>query len=273
MTVYIEYVIINNLIIDYLLLKATFIFTGISLKERRLFLCAFLGAIISLVFPLVKTNFIILACLKIMSGLLLLLLASSYKNLNAFVRCSVVFFLLTFLSGGAIIGVYNILGLPLGTESVVASAFILVYLLLMLFRKAFIYLCRRINSLKFSYDVKLFYKDKSILAKGFLDTGNNLYDKGSAVILCSSEFIKEFLKDSIVTVKFNKLKISTVAGEKTNLAFKLDKLILYIDEKEHIFNDITACIANLGDNDIILHPALLRGRNSIETDKFFEKVG
>ncbi len=274
MTVYIEYVIIDNVIIDYLLLKATFVFTGFSSRKCRLFLCAFLGAFIALVFPLVEINGLISTSLKIMSGLLMLLLANNYKTLNAFFRCTVVFFLLTFLSGGAVTGLYNLLGVSLGTESVVASVILPVYLVLKLISKTIIYLYKRVNITKFCYDVKLFYKDKSIMAKGFLDTGNNLYDKENAVILCSNDFAKEFLGDSIVNTKFNKLTVSTVAGEKTNLCFKVDKFILYIENKEHIFNYITVCIADFNSDEyqIILHPALLKEKNGIESNKFFQKV-
>ncbi len=275
MTVYIEYVIINNLVIDFLLLKATFIFTGIPYFGRRLFLCAFLGACVALVFPFVETNGLILISLKIMSGLLILLLANNYKSFNAFFKCAIVFFLLTFLSGGAVTGIYNLLGIPLGTESVVATVLLPVYFIIKLTRKTIIYLSKRVNTQKFCYEAQLFFKDKSIKAKGFLDTGNSLYDGDNAVILCSSKFIKEFLGESIATVKFKKLKLSTLAGGKTNLAFRLDKLILYIQNKEHIFNYVTVCIADLGSSeyDIILHPALLKEINSIETDRIFEKVG
>ncbi|MBE7081392.1 MAG: hypothetical protein E7372_02390 [Clostridiales bacterium] len=274
MTVYIEYVIIDNVIIDYLLLKATFVFTGFSSRKCRLFLCAFLGAIISLVFPLVEINGLILTSLKIMSGLLILLLANNYKSFNAFFRCTIVFFLLTFLSGGAVTGLYNLLGISLGTESVVASVILPVYLVLKLLSKTIIYLCKRVNIVKFCYDVELTYYDKSIKAKGFLDTGNNLYYKENAVILCSKGFAKEFLGDSILTTKFNKLKVSTVAGEKTNLCFKIDKFILYNQKQEHIFNYVTVCIADFDSTEyqIILHPALLKEKNGIESNKFFQKV-
>ena len=275
MTVYIEYVIIDNVIIDFLVLKATFVFTGLPYLGRRLFLCAFLGACVALVFPLIEINGLILTSLKIMSGLLVLLLANSYKSFNAFFRCSIIFFLLTFLSGGAVTGLYNLLGISLGTESVVASVVLPVYLVLKLLSRTIIYLCKRVNINKFCYDVKLFYKDKSITAKGFLDTGNNLYDGENAVILCSSDFAKEFLGDRILTTKFNKLKVSTVAGEKTNLCFKVDKFVLYIENKEHIFNYITVCIADFNSDEyqIILHPALLKEKNGIEYNKPFQKVG
>ena len=273
MTVYIEYVIINNLIIDFLLLKATFIFTGIPCFGRRLFLCAFLGGIISLVFPLLHLNSVFLFLLKVMAGLLLLLLANNYKSLNAFVKCAVIFFCLTFLSGGATYGIYNLLGITVGTEIVVLCAFLPVYLIIKLAKKVFTYLSQRVNSIKLCYEVQLFYKDKSIKAKGFLDTGNNLFDNENAVILCSSDFAKEFLGDSIINTKFKKLSISTVSGESQNLAFQLDKFILYLDQKEHIFNYVTVCIANLSssDYDIILHPALLK-EQGIESNRFFKEV-
>ena len=89
MTVYVEYVIINNLIIDYMMLKATFSLTRTEYRKRRLFICAFLGALISLIYPLIEAHFLILTSVKVLSGVLIVLLANNYKKVKIIVDNSI----------------------------------------------------------------------------------------------------------------------------------------------------------------------------------------
>ena len=96
MTVYIEYVLIDNLVIDFLLLKATFALTSIDYKRGRLFLCAFLGAIIALIYPLIHIK-IVSTLIKVLSGFLLTALAVKYKNKKSYFINTAIFFTFTFL--------------------------------------------------------------------------------------------------------------------------------------------------------------------------------
>ena len=182
MTVYIEYVIIDNLIIDFLILKATFSLMKISYRKRRLFLCAFLGALIALVYPLLEINQIILTLVKILSGLLLLLLANDYKTAKSFYICAVIFFSLVFLTGGAVIGIYNIFSIPLSTEVSVALVVLPVYLIIKSLGELIAYFYKRKEIVSFLYKVELKVYGKTLTATGFLDTGNGAFDKGEPII-------------------------------------------------------------------------------------------
>ena len=130
MIVYIEYVLIDNFVIDYLMLKATFTTTGKRYKKGRLFLCAFLGAIIALVFPLIKVHSVILIAIKVLSGILIILISNDYQKKKDFYVHALLFFWYTFLTGGVIIGVFNILGLNYSSEISIALMVIPVYFVL-----------------------------------------------------------------------------------------------------------------------------------------------
>ena len=120
MTVYIEYVFIDNLIIDYLLFKATFTLTGNGYNKGRLLFCAFLGGVFALLYPLISAHTVIVTVIKVLFGLLIMLLANSYRTKKNFYVNTVVFFGLTFLVGGAIIGVFSLLGLEYSAEFSIA---------------------------------------------------------------------------------------------------------------------------------------------------------
>ena len=57
MTVYIEYVIIDNFIIDYLLLKTSLVLSGANAQRARLLFCAVLGVGFSLLLPIISVCF------------------------------------------------------------------------------------------------------------------------------------------------------------------------------------------------------------------------
>ena len=275
MTVYIEYVIINNVIIDYLMLKATFLLTGNPLLKRRLFLCAFLGGIIALVYPALEINQTILTLVKIASGLLIVLLASEYKSAKSFYINAVIFFFYTFITGGVIIGVFNIFAIDYQTEFIVASIVIPVYLVLKALAQVKDYFFRRKNVESLIYKVELCLNNQTLVAKGFLDTGNSLLDNGEPVILCDKHFAKKLIAENIAKIKFKKIDISTATGKRQNLAFKLDRLLLYTLGKEHIFNNVTVCISNLNfrDYSVILHPDLIKENERDEDVGSIKKVG
>ncbi len=274
MTVYIEYVIINNVIIDYLMLKATFLLTGNPLHKRRLFLCAFLGGIIALVYPTLQINQVILTLVKIMSGLLIVLLASEYKSAKSFYINAVIFFFYTFTTGGVIIGVFNIFNLEYQTEFIVASIVIPVYLVLRVLAQVKDYFFRRKTVESLIYELELSLNNQTLDAKGFLDTGNSLLDNGEPVILCDKHFAKKLIAENIAKIKFKKIEISTATGKRQNLAFKLDRLVLYTLDKEHIFNNITVCISHLNFEgySVILHPDLIKENKRDEDVVSIEKV-
>ena len=59
MTVYVEYVLINNFIIDYVLLYLSQLLAKKHVKKTSTLIASFIGAIISLVYPLVEKYFIL----------------------------------------------------------------------------------------------------------------------------------------------------------------------------------------------------------------------
>ena len=274
MTVYIEYVIINNVIIDYLMLKATFVLTGNPIRKRRLFLCAFLGGIIALIYPALEINQIILTLVKVTAGLLIILLASEYKSAKNFYVNAVIFFFYTFLTGGVIIGVFNMLSIDYQTEFFVASIVVPVYLVLRLFGEVVKYFFKRKQVESLVYDLKLFFAGRCENAKGFLDTGNALFDNGKPVILCDKHFAKKLLSEKLAKTKFKKIEISTATGNRQNLAFNLDRLILYVADKEHIFDNVTVCISHLNFDgyNVILHPDLIKENFDDENVDGIKKV-
>lgn len=265
MTVFIEYVLLDNFIIDYLVLKATFELTGLEYRRWRLAVCAFFGAVFALIYPMLYVHVVLLTAIKILFGLSLIMTANSYKDLKSLYVNVLVFFAYTFLIGGAVIGVYNLLGIPLGSESSVALAVIPVYLLLSGLNKLVRHFYKRKDVVPFIRDLEISAFGMQLKAKGFLDSGNGLYDGDNPIIVCSNIFAERFLSvDKLAKIKYKRIEINTVNGKSFNLAFKIDCLKIYNGQSSNIYNNVTMCVSSypVGEGyDVILHPAFFGGEN------------
>lgn len=275
MTVYIEYVIIDNFIIDYLLLKTSLALSSVKVKRARLFFCALLGAGFSLLLPIISVSVVILALVKVLFGLLMVMLSAKFRSKREFYISSLFFFCFTFLTGGVILGVYSLLGLPYSTELSIAIMFLPVYFIVKGLRAVIKYVYRKKDVAGLIVDVELTVLERSITAKGFYDTGNGVYDGDNPVIICSKRFIKGFLEPLLPRLKFKKIELSTVNKKGQNVAISLQELKIYNSDRVNIFNNVTLVIVakSVGDGyDVILHPALIEGGKYGQVDAKIEKV-
>lgn len=204
----------------------------------------------------------------------MLLLASNYKSIKNFYVCALVFFAITFLMGGAIIGIFNLLSIPYSNEISIALMFVPIYFIYKFIKEIVKFVKDRLKISSLTYQIQAVKGDKEIRCLGFMDTGNSAFDGDSPIILCNQSLAKKILDKDIITTKFKKIKISTANGESQNLAFKIDKIIIYEKDKPYIYNDVTVCIINLkiSGYDVILHPALIKEIDYNENDRAVKKV-
>lgn len=261
MTAYIEYLLIDNLIIDYLLLKATFSTTGLSVKKGRLFLSAVIGTAFAFLLPLLNFNKIIVALIKVAVGFLLPLVAGDYKTKKSYYINVLLFFVYTFLTGGIILGVLNLFNLPTATEVCVATVVLPVYLSIKGVVKVVKFLYRRKDVASLSYNTEIYVNGKSVKGVGFLDTGNGVYDGECPVIFCHKDLAQKFFDKGVVPV-FKKITLSTIDGITQKTAFTAQKLVIYTGDKNNIYNNVTVCITSDGYDglyEIILHSSFWEG--------------
>ena len=190
MTVYIEYVLIDNFLIDYMLISLTLRVVGISINKVKVALTSALGAIFALIFPLLNLSEFILGALKLISGFLLITISTPRINGKKLYLCYVFFLTFTFLLGGTLIGVYEIFNLDYSSEISVALAFLPCYLIIRFITEIINYLYQKQSIESFCYDTELIYNEKPIKLKGFLDSGNSAFYNGLPIIFLDEKKAK-----------------------------------------------------------------------------------
>ncbi len=267
MTVYIEYVLIDNFVIDFMLLKLTLQILGYRPKLARLFLCALLGAVLSLVTPLMYFNLILLTVFKILSGILIFCFSTKFTSAKDFYRGTLFFFFLTFLLGGTIIGVYNIFNLDYNSEFSVATIILPAYFLVKITKSLITYFYKRKNIETNAYFVSIKVKDKKIDLKGFVDTGNMLYDGDNPVIIIGVKNAQKLL-DGFPKIKY--LEYGTVSGPAKMTVIENAIVEIYSDKGERIINRASVGVSkeNIGSEyEVILHPDTLKERKYVGYNK------
>lgn len=273
MQVYIEYAIIDNFVIDYMLLKVTFALTGKPKNRKRLFLCSFLGTLGAVVMPIVGASGIIKFALKIMVLVLMTILSSKKWTLKRYLHFLGVFLGVTFLTGGSIYALAETFKIDLTKDISIALIILPVFFVTKIFVFIAKILYRRSEIVKNTYKIEMNVDDKRVTCYGFFDTGNSVYLDDSPVVFCDEKIFRPLITDKTAkTLSF--VSISTIAGTRRLPTVKIDSLAIYFSAKPNINTSVTVClIKNVKTGyDMILHPALYKGERENETDRKTKKI-
>ncbi len=232
MEVYIEYVILDNLIMDYLLLKETAILLKVKFKRIRLLFGAIIGVVGAVVFPLLKIGVQYLFLLKILLGALICFVSVNHIKFSAYLKYFNVFLLMTFLIGGAVLGAFYLIGIDIksyGSYGIPVGVTVLFgYLLVIGVKKAVKSTINGLITDKFRYKCVLKSGSVAVKATGYFDSGNLLIDPktGLPVALCKKHVIEKMIKRGAIFPPAREMDYSTVVcGGKLKL-YSLDCLLI-----------------------------------------------
>lgn len=182
MTIYIDIVLIENLIMNYIILFTTAVVLKIKVNHIRLILASLLGAGYSIIayMGIIKVYSSII--LKIILSVLIIYIAFNPQNIKKMCKDLLLFYLVSFVFGGAafaliyIIKPQNILmknGLFLGTytlKTVMLGAIVAFCIII----GAFAIIKNKISKKNMFCEIEILINQKKIKTKAMIDTGNML---------------------------------------------------------------------------------------------------
>lgn len=247
MTIYVEYIIIDNIVINTLILLLTKTILHQKTSKTRIFFGALLGTVISLFSPLLPA--VICNIIKIPLGLCMILLAFKSENVKKLMISFAVFTLCTFVFGGACFGIMHVLGIEVIINNGISytykfpvGAVLLVCLVTFVaIKNIVLYLYQKKKQHEFYYDIALCENNKKISVTAFLDTGNKLVvDEKSVSIINYKTFNMLYPKISLADILLKKslslknqkyIEIQSIDGNKNSiLTFEIDEL--FIDKRQ-----------------------------------------
>lgn len=269
MQIIIEYVLIENFLINFFILHLCELF----LKEKASLkiLNSIFGAIIALCFPLFNLTVVGEILLKILVGSIMVCISFSFKTFTKYLYNFFAFALMTFVFGGA---VELLTGLTSETSVfVIMLICTFVFFLAKLFFKAY---NKKKTIQSFKYFVRLYFNGNHIDETGYFDSGNILYDNitNKPIILISPivfekltgqnyyEFLlKEKSMDFLKNCHY--IPASTSMSQGKMLVFEVEKVEILsknneIKEHKNIFVGLSfANFEKAFDSGLLLHSSLI----------------
>ena len=250
--VYVDVLLVVNLIVDFFLLKITFKLLKTDPKPIRVLISSGIGAVSSLYIFFPESTAFINITYQLIIGSLIMLTALGFKSLKYFLRSVAVFFTVTCVYGGIMTALWQVLK-PKGmviNNSVVYFNISPLVLILSTVSGYFLYLfLNKIFALPSKTAKKcslnLYALGKSVGLTGIIDTGNSItdvlsnseiiiVDKAVAVSLLGRE---DFSNDPLYATRYRTIPCETVMGRSLLEGFRCDM-------GEIRFEDKTICLNN-----------------------------
>lgn len=261
MKIIIEYVLLENLLINLIVLKTTSL---LSKEQGRLFfLSAFFGAGLTVVLPLFFMSKLGYFLVEIGVVLISVCISFKFSTIKKFLHLFCSYFVSLFVYGGACFFFEKFFGIKslLIVLAVIVVVFFVIKFLLSRYKRK-----RSVES--FCYDVEIDVNGTKTTCKGFLDSGNLLYDplseKPVSLVnfkVFSSIFKQIELSDVLMkTKKIKEIKFAHFINFKT-LNFDSQILVFEIDKMavgDKIFENVMLGLSLQNFNqafgsDVILH--------------------
>ena len=228
MVVYIEYVFLENTLFDFALLSLSFLLCKTKTAWWKILISACVGGVFAVVYPLILLPQVLLVILKIAVGLLLCFLPfpriKNKKEWGRYALNAVVFFLVTFLYGGALTALLSAF-FPQKTPVGWVVLGFAVLSVIACFAVQKLYQKRKV--FQYIYPCKIAYNQQKISLLGYMDSGNLASKNGLPVCFLAPDVFYDLFGEAILFKKgqgegqvCDEMAISTMAGERKIQLFR-----------------------------------------------------
>lgn len=208
MTIYLDLILLENIIMNYIIILATGMICKIDIKHSRIFSSSLLGAIYAIISYIAKIEIYTSQITKIFVSIGMVYIAFNSVNLKIMLKQIIIFYLTSFCFGGAAYYLlYNINpnliksvnGLFTGTYPI-KIAMLGGILGFFIINVSFKIIKSKLTKKDILYDIEIFYNEKKSVIKAILDTGNLLTDPltKTPVLIVEAKKIKNIIPEKII---------------------------------------------------------------------------
>lgn len=241
MEVYLEYVIIDNFLFDYMLLKLAHIKRSSSIFKGGIFYGATIGTVVAIFIPLIQIPTLLLFLIKIALGFLMLLVSAKFNSLKQLLSTYIKFVALTFVFGGAIYAVLGFLKIDYSTlykSYTIVPLSLIILLAVSIYRCCFKFFCTLYEKrliYPFVRECELQNRGKSIDIVGLIDSGNQLiYNNFTSVCIAGERLVNRLKECDLLGESIGSIEVRTVSGRCEILLYKFESIKIYLHGKSNI---------------------------------------
>ena len=274
MTLYIDLILLENIIMNYIIILATGMVCRVNINHIRVLIGSFLGALYAILVYAIELEIYTNPIIKILISVCMIYISFNSRNIKILLKQLLIFYLTSFCFGGAAYYllhninpnmIKSVNGVLTGTYPIKIAILggILGFFIINI---SFKIIKNKLTKKDKIYEVEIFYKEKSTNINVILDTGNLLTAPitKTPVLILEAEKLKNIIPknilDNIEDVIYNKsfenldedieLRCSIIPFSsigKNNgiiMGFRPDYIKIYTDEGEEIRKKVIVGIYN-----------------------------
>ena len=238
MIVYIDYIFIENLIMNYLLLFETKNIVKERTKVIKITLASIIGSIYVCSIYLLKFEFLNYSIFKLLLSFVMIYITFKPKKISIYLKEIFIFYFVSIINTGTCLVIVSMFNLNVNSRIVKILLYSIGYVFVCIINNQVWKMFKiKLKKSKLVYDVYLNDGNKYVAYKGFVDTGNTskeLYT-GRAIFYANK-------KDGIDLTDREKviIKVNTINGKNVIVGYMFDNVI--IKKEEFIkFTDVVIC--------------------------------
>ncbi len=225
MTIYLDYIFIENFLIDYILLKETSYIARRQLANSRAIISSIVASlyvVIMVYFKLQELNYLI--C-KVLLVIILIYISFNSRKVDEYIKLIAIFFLISVINVGTLTVITNLFNL----HSMTGVLKVIVYISSMCTSKLFtkhmwkIYK-QDVKNQDLIYEVKINFGDKTYKYNAFLDTGNTVYSYTYNVPVIFAEIMDETIMQELKKKQFFNITTVTLSNRQEKKAYIFEKI-------------------------------------------------
>lgn len=233
MYIYAEYLLLENLAINYIILYVTRYITRTKTKSIRLFIGALIGSLYTLVLFFPSLKFMTRFSIKILISILIIIIAFNPEKLKGLAKLMSIFYLTSFVFAGACLSLFYFISKNQLNDirSFVLKDFPLqiigvgIFFSIALLKNIFQYYQNKIIKDNYLTTVSVFLNNRKVNFTALIDTGNSLKEpiSDNPVIIAEYKVLKDILPKSIekVYLQDNNLCLDSITDIMTQTQEKI----------------------------------------------------
>lgn len=237
MIIYLDYVFIENFLIDYILLKETAYIARQQVAKTNTIVSAIVSSlyiVIMMYFKIAQLNYVL--C-KMLLVVIMIYICFKPKITSEYIKLIALFFLISVVNIGCIIFITNILNI----KQINLIIKISIYMVSMYLGNLFIhyiwkFYSREIKNNDLIYKVKIRLGNKTYKYNAFLDTGNNVFSYTYNVPVIFAEILSEDILQQLKNNQSFYIRTVTLSNQTNKLAYMFEKIEISKGDKTWLVN-------------------------------------
>ena len=236
MIVYIDYIFIENLIMNYLLLVQTKKIAKENSRNIKIVISSIIGALYVCIMAILKLKFLNYSVCKILLSFVMIYIAFTPKKIAIYIKEILIFIFILIINIGTYLTLIYLFNMKMNSNAVKIALYIFGYIVIYIASsEAWKMFKLKLKKSNLICDVYIKNNNEYVVYKGFVDTGNNSKD----VLTGRPVFYANIKKNiNLNDKKKVEIPVTTIAGEYYMQGYEYDDVIIKKGKKETILDAV-----------------------------------